>query len=71
MNATPAQQQVDKFNEDNAIGTPVSYWPGLREGTGRDSFTTTPAWVMGGHSAMVTVDGYSGGIALSHVKAIW
>jgi len=56
------------FNATYPLWTPVTFWPGLREGPGRDSITTTPAWVMGGHTVMVTVRDYSGGIILSHIE---
>lgn len=29
------------------------------------------AWVVGGHTAVVKVTGYAGGIALSHVESDW
>ena len=43
------------------------HWPGLREGDGRESVTRSEAWLMGGHTPVVMVEGYAGGIALSHV----
>lgn len=62
-----------RWNSDHPVGTPVLYWPGVLKGPGRASRTRTPAWVIGGHSAVVSVDGYSGGIALTHVRAsaVW
>ena len=43
------------------------YWPGAREGEGRKSVTRSEAWLLGGHTPVVMVEGYPGGIALSHV----
>lgn len=61
--------EAERFNQENPVGSPVRYWPGARVGDGRPSKTRTPAWVMGGHTAVVSVEGYAGGIALSHVTA--
>ena len=58
---------VEQFNVHHPVGTPVLYWPGLREGDGRESVTRSEAWLMGGHTPVVMVEGYAGGIALSHV----
>lgn len=72
MTATKAKPAdiAAKWNTDHPIGTPVLYWPGTLEGPGRPSKTRTPAWVVGGHSAVVAVDGYTGGIALTHVTVL-
>ena len=59
-----------KWNTDHPVGTPILYWPEFREGPGRASKTRTLAWVVGDHSAVVSVDGYSGGIALTHVTVL-
>lgn len=59
--------QVEQFNHLCPVGTPVLYWPGVREGEGRKSVTRTPAWMMGGDTPVVSVEGYAGGIALTHV----
>ena len=61
------QRLVEQFNELCPIGTPVLSWPGVREGEGRKSKTRSEAWMLGGHTPVVMVEGYSGGIALSHV----
>ena len=58
---------VEQFNRICPIGTPVLYWPGVREGEGRKSATRSAAWLLGGHTPVVSVEGYAGGIALSHV----
>jgi hypothetical protein len=58
---------VEQFNEVCPVGTPVLYWPGVFAGDGRKSKTCSPAWLLGGHTPVVMVEGYAGGIALSHV----
>lgn len=60
-------QAVEQFNEACPIGTHVLYWPGTREGAGRKGVTRSAAWLLGGHTPVVMVDGHPGGIALSHV----
>lgn len=52
------------------VGTPVRYWPGAREGKGRESVTRSDVWSLGGHTPVVLVEGYAGGIALTHVEII-
>ena len=58
------------WNMDFPPGTPVRVWPGFREGPGRITKTTTPAYVLGGHTPVVWVDGVRGCIALTHVQPI-
>lgn len=58
---------VEQFNEVCPVGTHVLYWPGAREGEGRKSITRSKAWLLGGHTPVVMVEGYAGGIALTHV----
>jgi hypothetical protein len=58
---------VEQFNRHVPEGSPVLFWPGERVGEGRSSRTRSKAWIMGGHTPVVMVDGYAGGIALSHV----
>lgn len=48
------------------IGTPVTYWPGLREGDGIKSVTRSNVWDLCG-TPVVMVRGYAGGIALTHI----
>lgn len=52
------------------LGTPVLYWPGARTGEGRLSVTRTPIWKVGSGTEVVSVEGYSGGIALTHVEPV-
>jgi hypothetical protein len=61
---------ADAWNAAHPVGTAVRYWSGYREGEGRTSRTRTPAWMLGSDLAVVSVDGHSGGIALTHVEPI-
>lgn len=63
-------EAVGKFNEVAPVGTPVVFWPGVRKGAGRPSVTRSAAWLMGGHTPVVAVEGYAGGIALTHVEIV-
>ncbi|WP_341394043.1 DUF4326 domain-containing protein [Arthrobacter sp. G119Y2] len=52
------------------VGTPVLFWPGARVGEGRRSATRTPIWKMGDGTEVVSVEGYPGGIALTHIQTL-
>lgn len=65
----PVSAEVAQWNEHVPIGTPVLFWPGAREGQGRETRTRTKAWNMSGQP-VVMVHGYAGGIALTHVTPI-
>jgi hypothetical protein len=58
------------FNEHVPIGSSVLYWPGAREGEPRRSATRSAAWMLGDHTPVVMVDGYPGGIALTHILPV-
>lgn len=68
--AGEAVAAVAKFNTEVPVGSPIVFWPGVRAGAGRESVTRSRAWVLGGHSAVVMVAGYAGGIALTHVVVL-
>jgi hypothetical protein len=62
------EKAAQAFNSKVPIGSAVTFWPGVREGAGRLSVTRTEAWsTLSGH-AIVCVEGYSGGIALTHIE---
>jgi hypothetical protein len=65
-NPSPTKR-VDAFNGKHAIGTPVEY---RRYPTAEPVVTVTrsEAWVMGGHTPVVLVDGVSGSVALFAIK---
>lgn len=61
-------EQAQEWNDAHPVGTPVRYWPGMRTGIGRKGVTTSEAWAIGGHTAVVRIDTDSSCIALSHVE---
>jgi hypothetical protein len=61
---------AEDFNRRHPVGTPVTYWPGDRQGPGQTSRTRTPAWTLAHGAAVVSVEDYSGGISLTHVEPI-
>ena len=65
-----ARQSADAWNAENPVGTSVRYWTGLREGEGVHANTRTEASVLGGHTAVVWVDGEGAFIALTHVERV-
>ena len=63
--------KVTAFNKANPVGTVVRYWKGLKEGEPSGVGPTThEASLLGGHSAVVWIDGCSGCVALSHVEVV-
>lgn len=61
---------AEDFNAAHAIGTAVLFWPGMKLGEGRISRTRTPSWTIGDNDAVVSVEGYPGGIALTHIEVL-
>ncbi len=52
------QEKVDAWNARNMVGTAIRY----RDDHGKiiDSKTRSEAWVLGGHNAVIMIDGRSG-----------
>jgi hypothetical protein len=65
-----ASATVEAWNARHPVGTRVRYWTGLREGEGVESATRSRASVLGGHTAVVWVEGEAACNALTHVEAI-
>lgn len=66
-----ADLAAECWNACHQIGSPVLYWPGLRDtAEPRLGQTRSRAWVLGGHTAVVLCTGHAGAIALSHVEAV-
>lgn len=63
-----AEKDARRFNDHYEVGTPVRYWPGLKEGEGRRSRTRSEAWALPSGAAVVMVENHSGAIALTHVE---
>lgn len=64
------QDAAADWNARYRMGDPVRYWPGVREGEGTESRLRSAAWVLGSGEPVVKVDGYAGGIALTHVEPL-
>ncbi len=63
------QTLVDNWNAKHPIGTPVTRYKlikPLREP--QETKTRSEAWLMGGHTAMVMVEGLAGGVMVESVK---
>jgi hypothetical protein len=58
---------ADRWNAAYPVGTPVVAWPGARTDEPLWTRTRTPAWRLGHGASVVSVDGYAGGICLTHV----
>lgn len=65
---TPAQmlKAAREWNEVHPVGTPVTVTKDRGEKV--ETTTRSEAWVMGGHTAVVLLEGISGGYLLSRVK---
>tara|TARA_R110000772_G_C12955404_1_gene402733 strand:+ start:110 stop:331 length:222 start_codon:yes stop_codon:yes gene_type:complete len=62
------EKAVKEFNESTPIGTACTRYRLINPlSEGKPTFTASEAWIMGGHSAMVKVDGVSGGVCLESV----
>lgn len=61
---------VESWNATYPVGQAVRYSAGFREGATSRGRTRSRATLLGGHTAVVWVEGYSGCIALSHVQAV-
>lgn len=68
---------TEEFNARYPVGTPVVAYPLTRPEHNMPDFferletvTRTPAWTLGCGTPVVSVDGYAGGITLTHVDVI-
>ena len=67
-NMKQLEKTATDFNRNCPIGTPVMRYKlidPLRLGS--ETKTRSEAWVMGGHSVMVMVEGVSGGVCIESV----
>lgn len=68
---TPAQlqRQCDTFNAKHAIGASIAVYPAtLRDEPVMTRVAAPGAYILGGHTAVVQVEGKHGCIALTHVR---
>lgn len=64
------QSQCDAWNEKHAEGVLVSYESVVGEGETHLGKSISPAEVLGGHSAVIWLEGKSGCVALDHCKVV-
>ncbi len=63
------QKLVDAWNTAHPIGTPVTRYKLINPlGDPVQTKTRSEAWLMGGHTAMVMVEGQAGGVMVESVK---
>lgn len=66
-----AEAAAAAFNAKHPVGTMVRYWRGFKEGEPSGAGKTrSEAWAMPSETAVVLIEGTSGGIALSHVEVV-
>jgi hypothetical protein len=70
MSDNSGSSTVEAWNAAHPVGTPVTYWPGFREGEGRRGRTRTEAFTTAGKDAepVVFIEGMAGWVALTHVE---
>lgn len=61
---------AEVWNQLYPVGTPVTAYPGGRNGRAVRSRTRTQAWILGHPAPVVAVEGLPRGIALTHVDPI-
>lgn len=62
---------AEQWNAAHPVGTPVRYWPiwpPIESVPAVDTRTRSEAWALGDGTAVVMVEGRSGGVALSHIE---
>jgi hypothetical protein len=58
---------ADRWNARYPVGTPVTAYPATRTDEPLRTRTRTPAWRLHSGDSLVSVDGYAGGICLTHI----
>lgn len=66
----PAWVNADTFNKKFPVGTMVKYYPIKGKKNYIISKTRTPAWELGCNTPVVSIEGASGGVALSHLEML-
>ncbi len=67
-NGIAVAKSVQQWNENHPVGTAVEVT--LDDGSIKETKTASEAWLMGGHSAVIKLEGISGGYSLDRVKAL-
>ena len=69
MGAKKQQSIVDRWNEGHPKGTLVTRYKLVKPlADPVETRTRSAAWLMGGHTAMVMVDGIAGGVMVESLK---
>lgn len=68
MKTKKAEAATQHWNAQNAIGTVVEVT--LDDGSIKETKTASEAWVIGGHTAVIKLEGIVGGYSLSRVRPI-
>lgn len=68
--AAQLQKQVDAWNAKNPEGTLVSFEEIRGRGETHRGKSTSEAYVMGGHSAVIHLEGKRGCVSLEHCTAV-
>lgn len=68
--AAKLQAQCDAWNQKNPVGTAVSFEEIVGRGETFRGNSASEAEVMGGHTAVIWLEGKRGCVDLSHCKAI-
>jgi hypothetical protein len=68
-NLKKLEQEVAAFNRRFAVGAEVDYFEVIGDGKAKRLRTRTPAQVLGGHTAVVWLEGKSGCVCCSHCFA--
>jgi len=66
----PGPHDVHRWNLRHPVGTPVRYWPMLRDGGGIESRVRIEARILSSGIAVAWVEGRADAIALSHIEAL-
>lgn len=64
---------AESWNAKYKVGTKVRYWPVYPPVDGipsEDTITRTPAWTLGDNSVVVSIEGRTGGVHLSHIEVL-
>lgn len=66
------EEVAERWNEKNPIGTPVKRYlfTNPRSDEAGNTKTRSKAWVMGGHSVVVLVDGVSGAVDIDCLQPL-
>lgn len=63
-------EQLAAWNALHPVGCRVRYYPVPGRGQHTDTVTRSEAWILGGHSIVVQIQGRTGGVAINHLERI-